>query len=206
MLNSEIRHEAKSGRPHLAEISRPGETGATARAEELARRYVPPVLARARRLFDSESEALEATRTVLARFLSRPNAATADIDAALHRSLIEVAIKALDKADAEPIDALLPCFDADGRFHVPPRDSGQPAAASFEHGSLRSHVRACLRRLPAHYRIAFVVCDGEGLTTWEAAQLLEVDETQVKQRLHLARQALRSLLEPALAPLERLPA
>jgi RNA polymerase sigma-70 factor (ECF subfamily) len=57
-------------------------------------------------------------------------------------------------------------------------------------------VQGCINRLPETYRIVLVLRDIEGLSTAETAQLLDTTLGVVKTRLHRARQALRSLLDP----------
>lgn len=51
------------------------------------------------------------------------------------------------------------------------------------------------RLLPENYRIVLILCDIEDLTTEEVGRLLGVTPSNVKVRLHRARQALKVLLE-----------
>ena len=57
-------------------------------------------------------------------------------------------------------------------------------------------MRACIDALPESYRTVLLLRDIEELDTAETAQLLGVSENVVKVRLHRARQALRTLLDP----------
>jgi RNA polymerase sigma-70 factor (ECF subfamily) len=57
-------------------------------------------------------------------------------------------------------------------------------------------VRTKIDELPDHYRIVLVLRDIQGLSTEETAQALEDTTNAVKVRLHRARQALRTLLDP----------
>jgi RNA polymerase sigma-70 factor (ECF subfamily) len=59
-------------------------------------------------------------------------------------------------------------------------------------------LEAAIDALPAHYRMAFVLRDLEGLSTVETAACLEVPEATVKTRLHRARGLLRSQLDATL--------
>jgi RNA polymerase sigma-70 factor (ECF subfamily) len=59
-------------------------------------------------------------------------------------------------------------------------------------------VRQSIDRLPESYRTALVLRDIEELSTEEAARLVGVTENALKIRLHRARQALRTLLDPHL--------
>jgi RNA polymerase sigma-70 factor, ECF subfamily len=59
-------------------------------------------------------------------------------------------------------------------------------------------VERALDQLPADWRAAVVLRDLEGLSTREAAEVLDVGEAAFKSRLHRGRMQLRSLLEPYL--------
>jgi RNA polymerase sigma-70 factor (ECF subfamily) len=59
-------------------------------------------------------------------------------------------------------------------------------------------VRQHIDRLPDTYRLVLLLRDIEGLDTAETAEVLGVTENAVKLRLHRARQALRTLLDPLL--------
>jgi RNA polymerase sigma-70 factor, ECF subfamily len=60
----------------------------------------------------------------------------------------------------------------------------------------RAQVRACIDELPEPYRVVLVLRDIEELDTEQTAQRLGIFSGAVKVRLHRARQALRTLLEP----------
>jgi RNA polymerase sigma-70 factor (ECF subfamily) len=57
-------------------------------------------------------------------------------------------------------------------------------------------VRDCINQLPESYRTVLLLRDIEGLDTEETAQMLGTNLGVVKARLHRARQALRTLLDP----------
>ncbi len=60
----------------------------------------------------------------------------------------------------------------------------------------RRLVRAAIDELPPQYRTVLMLRDIEGLSTEEAATLLEITPNAAKVRLHRARQALMRLLDP----------
>jgi RNA polymerase sigma-70 factor, ECF subfamily len=62
-------------------------------------------------------------------------------------------------------------------------------------GELRGVLQEALRELPEMYRSVVLLRDVEDLTTAEAAEVLEVSEDVVKQRLHRGRLALRKSLD-----------
>ena len=66
----------------------------------------------------------------------------------------------------------------------------------LERSQIRAIVREAIDRLPDPYRTVLLLRDIEEVSTEEAARLLGVTENAVKIRLHRARQALRTLLEP----------
>ncbi len=51
-----------------------------------------------------------------------------------------------------------------------------------------------MQELPANYRSVLLLRDVEGLSTTEAAQVLDLSEDVIKQRLHRGRLALRKRL------------
>ena len=59
-------------------------------------------------------------------------------------------------------------------------------------------VRRRIDELPESFRTVLLLRDIEGLSTEEAARVLETTPNAVKIRLHRARQALRTLLAPHL--------
>jgi RNA polymerase sigma-70 factor (ECF subfamily) len=63
------------------------------------------------------------------------------------------------------------------------------------HAELRAVLDNAVRELPDIYRSVFLLRDVEGLSTEDAAQVLEVSGDVVKTRLHRARLALRQDLD-----------
>ncbi len=57
-------------------------------------------------------------------------------------------------------------------------------------------VRRCIDDLPEPYRVVLLLRDIEELNTQETAERLGISEAAVKVRLHRARLALRTLLDP----------
>ena len=67
-------------------------------------------------------------------------------------------------------------------------------AARAEQDELRAALAGALRELPPALRAPVVLRDVEGLSTSEAASVLEVGEAAFKSRLHRGRMALHALL------------
>jgi len=61
---------------------------------------------------------------------------------------------------------------------------------------LRRFVRETIERLPESYRVVLILRDLEELSTEETAAMLGATTNAVKIRLHRARQALRTMLDP----------
>jgi RNA polymerase sigma-70 factor, ECF subfamily len=68
-----------------------------------------------------------------------------------------------------------------------------------EREELRAALRRALGELPVDLRAPVVLRDIEGLSTREAAAVLDLGESAFKSRLHRGRMALRSLLTPSVA-------
>ena len=68
-----------------------------------------------------------------------------------------------------------------------------------EREELRDALAAALRELPVDLRAPVVLRDVEGLSTREAASVLDLGEAAFKSRLHRGRMALRRLLGPRLS-------
>jgi RNA polymerase sigma-70 factor, ECF subfamily len=64
-------------------------------------------------------------------------------------------------------------------------------------------VRSQIDRLPETYRTVLLLRDIEEMSTEEVADALGISPNAVKVRLHRARQALRTLLDPIMRAGER---
>ncbi len=99
----------------------------------------------------------------------------------------------------ESIDDLLPTFDEQGRRVA--RDSKRQSAqfeALHAQGN-KQMVRDAIARLPDDYRTVLLLRDIDGYSTRETASILGIRENAVKTRLHRARSALKTMLEPLLS-------
>jgi len=175
--------------------------GDEAAYERLVRTYAGRLLAVARRFLPSEDDARDALQDA---FLSAFRAIDsfqegARVSTWLHRIVINAALMKLRSRRRRPedsIDDLLPTFIEDGH-----RENAGPAwkettESALQRQETRALVRQCIDRLPESYRMVLLLRDIEELDTEETAQLLETSPNAVKIRLHRARQALRTLLDP----------
>ena len=174
--------------------------------EELVRRFGGRLLATARRYLRSEADACDVLQDAfLCAFKSIDRfKGDSQLSTWLHRILLNSALMHLREkrrcaeADGIPIDELLPRFDTAGNW-IEDRSHSAPAHVLFEASETRAMVRRCIDLLPDGYRMVLILRDLEELATEEVASLLDITPSNVKVRLHRARQALKTLLERELA-------
>jgi RNA polymerase sigma-70 factor (ECF subfamily) len=163
--------------------------------EELVRRYSGRLLRAARRILMSEEDARDAVQDAfMAAFRAVAGfEASARLSTWLHRIVVNASLMKLRTRRRKPeedIESLLPRFAADGHQAEPSVPWTEPRA------ELRTIVRDAVGRLPEIYRTVLVLRDLEELSTEETAEMLGASPNAVKIRLHRARQALRTLLDP----------
>jgi RNA polymerase sigma-70 factor (ECF subfamily) len=176
--------------------------GEDAAYSELVRENGGRMLAVARRMLRSEEDARDAVQDAFLQAFRGMDRfeATARLSTWLHSIVINACLMRLRSRRRKPeesIEELLPKFYADGHRIDPGRPWREVDPA--EEGELRRLVRACIEKLPEIYRTVLLLRDIDGLTTEEAAGALGIKADAVKMRLHRARQALRTLLDPHLS-------
>jgi RNA polymerase sigma-70 factor (ECF subfamily) len=173
--------------------------GDEAAYEELVREQMPVLLRVARRLLHSEEDARDAVQDAfVSAFRALPNfRGDSRLGTWLYRIAVNAALarlRARGAGDEVSLDDWLPRFAADG--HPAEAAEPWPADAGTEARERREQVRRAIDRLPESYRTVVILRDIEELSTDEAAEALGISPGAVKVRLHRARQALRSLLDP----------
>ena len=169
--------------------------------ETLVRTHGGRLLSVARRFLHNEDDAQDALQDA---FLSAFRGIAsfdgkAQLGTWLHRITVNACLMKLRsrRRKSEPkIEDLLPRFLDDGHQINPPPAWGERADAAIERQETRAFVRQCIDRLPENYRTVLLLRDIEEFDTAETAKLRELTEAVVKTRLHRARQALRTLLDP----------
>jgi RNA polymerase sigma-70 factor (ECF subfamily) len=166
---------------------------------QLVREQTPALLRVTGRLLRSDPEAREAVQDAfVSAFRALPRfRGESRLGTWLYRIAINAALarlRARSQADEVSLDEWLPRFVEDG--HAAEPSIPWPADAGPERREVRERVRAAIDRLPDSYRTVVLLRDIEELTTDEAAQALGISPGAVKVRLHRARQALRTLLDP----------
>lgn len=177
------------------------KSGDGAAYERLVRDHTSHLLAVASRYLPNEADARDAVQDA---FLSAFKAIGsfqehARLSTWLHRIVVNAALmrrRSMRRRPARSLDELLPTFDHTGHHTRSPRawdDSPQRRQARVDTASL---IRECLDELPDEHRNVLVLRDIEELDTAATAHALGISEAAVRTRLHRARLALRSLLDP----------
>jgi RNA polymerase sigma-70 factor (ECF subfamily) len=171
--------------------------------ETLVRSHSGQMLAVARRILGNEDDAHDAVQDAFVSAFTALDsfAGLSRLSTWLHRIAVNAALARLRRRRAKPersIDDFLPKFLSDGHQADPAVEWREPALSILQREETRSLVRNGIDQLPERYRTVLLLRDIEGLETEETARLLGVPAGVVKTRLHRARQALRSLLDPHL--------
>ena len=168
---------------------------------ELVRRHSGPLLSVIRRLLRRDEDAQDALQeTFLSAFRGlRTFDGKCRLGTWLHRIAVNAALMKLrgqQRKPETPIDELLPKFYADGHRQNPGPAWTLAADEALEQAETRELVRRSIDQLPDSYRVVLILRDIEQLDAAEVAALLAIEPGAVKTRLHRARQALRTLLDP----------
>lgn len=163
------------------------------------------MLAVARRLLRNEEDAQDAVQQAFLsafRALAQFNG-QCRLTTWLHRIVANTALMKLRTRARKPeqaIEDLLPRFLDDGHHAAAMSDWSANAEQQLAQRETRSRVRAAIDALPESHRTVLILRDIEELDTEATARALGLSQGAVKTRLHRARQALATLLEPVFAP------
>jgi RNA polymerase sigma-70 factor (ECF subfamily) len=169
--------------------------------ETCVRTYCGRLLLVARRILRNEEDANDAVQDAflsafkgMSRFKGQSRLGTW-----LHRIVVNAALGRLRSRQRHPersIEDLLPHFGAGEHQIDPPVPWKATPETTAQDQETRALVRRCISQLPETYRMVLLLRDIEGLATEETARILGTSTGVVNTRLHRARQALRSLLDP----------
>lgn len=170
--------------------------------EELVRRFGPQVLATAKRYLRSDADAADCFQDIFLavfesvdKFEQRSTIGTWIRGVTVNHCLMR--IRARGRRREECIEHLLPVFDENGaRVHSFTSNQSSPVADSIDAALLKEIVRGEINKLPDSYRVILLLRDIDGYSTKESATILGISMNAAKTRLHRARSALKSLLEP----------
>ncbi|MFO1008205.1 MAG: sigma-70 family RNA polymerase sigma factor [Planctomycetaceae bacterium] len=170
--------------------------------EQLVRSQGGRMLSVARRYLAMEEDARDAVQDAfLSAFKALPTFdGRASLSTWLHRVVVNSCLMKIRTRQRQPecsIEDLLPTFLSDGH-QTAPSPTWADTAIELERAETRQIVRDQIAKLPESYRTVLLLRDIEELDTEAVAQLLDLSANAVKVRLHRARQALRTLLDPLL--------
>jgi RNA polymerase sigma-70 factor (ECF subfamily) len=194
IVRSASRETEAGGAPDAAEAdlvdrARAGERIAF---EELVRRHADRLYAVVRRFVASAEEAEEVTQDAflrawrsIARFEGRSQFFTW-----LYRIGINEAKR---RAERGPPTGQVVSTEERPVYDTP--DPREAPAAQAEQVELRAALERAVRALPVEYRRPVILRDVEGLSTTEAAAVMELGEAAFKSRLHRGRMAVRKAID-----------
>jgi RNA polymerase sigma-70 factor, ECF subfamily len=203
-------HSATSAPPPAGGVREPDARIAALRqkdpaaCEALVRELGGQMLAIARRYLHSEQDCEDAVQEA---FISAFQAlerfeGNSTLGTWLHRIVVNVCLMKLrsrSRRHEVSVEPLLPTFDQSGHHSQSIRPWRRTPEDQLLRDETRATVRHCIEMLPDEYRTVLLLRDIEQLSTEETADLLNATPGAIKTRLHRARQALRSLLEPHFA-------
>jgi RNA polymerase sigma-70 factor, ECF subfamily len=195
---TEDRNECGSDDTRLLARVRAGDESA---CEALVRQHGGRMLAVARRFLRTEEDSADAVQDAfLSAFRSLDGfEGNSALGTWLHRIVVNVCLmrlRARSRSREVRIDDLLPTFDETGHHSRAVRPWEDQALARLTQAETRAQVRSCIDQLPETYREVLLLRDIEEFDTDQTAQQLGIAPGAVKTRLHRARMALRTLLEP----------
>jgi RNA polymerase sigma-70 factor (ECF subfamily) len=188
---------AKGDEPQLVERAQAGDRLAF---EELVRRHADRLYAVVLRFAADAEEAEEVTQEAFLR-------AWRSIDRFQRRSrfftwLYRIGInEAKRRAERRPSPGMVSSIE-DAPIEDAPDWSEAPELRA-EQGQLRRVLEDAVRALPIEYRVPLILRDVEGLSTQEAAEVMELGEAAFKSRLHRARLAVRRAVDQYFLESER---
>jgi RNA polymerase sigma-70 factor (ECF subfamily) len=126
----------------------------------------------------------------------------ASVGSWLHKIVANTALMRLRsqvRKKEDSLSELLPEFNTEGdRVKMSPVMPGPSVQQSLQSIQTQTIVRQAIDHLPEPYRAVLIARDIEGFDTNETAEVLDLHPGAVKTRLHRARGALKTLLEPAI--------
>ncbi len=183
------------------------QSGDEAAFAQVVRLYGGRMLAVARRFLQHEQDAQDALQDAfLSAFRSIDKFhGDAKLSTWLHRIVVNAALMKLRTRKRKPeraIEDLLPKFRKDGHRADPTSAWAITFDTAVRDREIRELVRRSINELPESYRIVLLLRDIEGHSTEETAELMGLTAGAVKTRLHRARLALRTLLDPQMRGVE----
>lgn len=197
-----VAHDMKERTPASeAELLLRLKAGENAAYDELLRHAGGRMLAVARRMLRREQDAEDAVQEALVSAMNAINRFDGQslLTTWLHRITVNACLMKLRSRRRRPertIGEFLPEFFEDGHAKTPARPWISFQEHDKESTEIRELIHAKIDELPEDYREVLILRDVGGLDTDATARATGLTHACVKTRLHRARQALRTLLEP----------
>ena len=169
--------------------------------DDLVRTMGCRLLAVARNMLWNEQDAQDAVQEAFLNAFKSIESfdGRSEISTWLHRITVNACLMKLRSRRRHPeraLEDLLPAFLADGHQKNPSRSWKPDPAYGIEESELCALVRARIGELPVESREIILLRDFVGLDTEQTAHMLGISVPAAKTRLHRARQALKTLLDP----------
>ena len=172
--------------------------------EAFVRNNTPWMLSAAQRILKDRSAAEDSVQSAFVRVFQKLGGfrGESNLRTWMRRIVINEALGMLRKQERlreTSIDDLLPSFDVYGcriEDSWQTRDTPESLVMSLQ---ISNRVVSAIDELPDAFRVVLLLRDIEGYSTAETAAALDLEESNVKVRLHRARAALKKLLEPVFA-------
>ncbi len=166
----------------------------------LVREYAPKLFPVARRFTGNDQDAQDCLQDAFLQVYRKIDQfeGRSALGTWLYRIVVNAALSRVRsrRDNEESLDALMPQYD---RFDLLIGPTAEPPISAEEllaRESNRQAVRKAIDQLPASHRSVLLLRDIEGYDTQETAEMLGISVAATKVRLHRARLALKSLLEP----------
>lgn len=177
------------------------KSGDEAAFEAVVRAYWPRLISVARRFLPNEQDAQDAVQDAFLMAFRGLDGfhQQSRLGTWLHRIVVNAALMKLRARSRRPegsIDEFLPTFNHDGHLANPVAQWAISLDTAVSQHEIQEVVRHNINQLPDSYRAVLLLRDIEERSTEETAELLGISDSAVKTRLHRARQALRTLLDP----------
>lgn len=168
------------------------------------RRHIGWMLRLSRNYLGDASLAEDAVQSAFAKIFTKGDQfeGRSSIRSWMRRIVVNEALMVLRKRSSlredNSVDPLLPEFDQnDCRIEDPWVQAPTPEQQLLSKEATHL-VTDAIARLPDAYRVTLLLRDIEEMSTAEVAQTLGISQANVKVRLHRARAALKTLLEPTM--------
>ncbi len=175
--------------------------GDAAACAEFVKTHEPRMLATSRRFLRCDHDCADAVQEAfISAFRALPGfEGQSSVSTWLHRIVVNACLMKLrskSRRDMSSIDEMLPDFADDGHHARSVAAWPDELVAAEDESNVKALVRQSIDQLPESYRTVLILRDMEDLDTEKTAELLGISESNVKVRLHRARLALQSLLNP----------